>query len=230
MPARWRGKRGTSKWNACTFIDSRPIRTLKRQGPCVTHRRSQQPPREVLISSTRSCAAGLLLQARGLQTHPEIPGERRGAPGDPLVDGAAPLEGRQRPPTAYRLPRRWTRPFLGEVRARAVTFGEPVTVTARPAGSVTVTTIPGSPTSRARKPRVPPTWGNVQRGQVGEDGDGGGSFQQRRADRRQLWGHERPSGWYVRDVDCCQPRGVPHRRLHRVPADHLPRRRHRVSG
>src|SRR5580704_5661440 len=38
----WRPKRGTSKWYVCTFIDSRPIRSLKAKIRALTHRTSQQ--------------------------------------------------------------------------------------------------------------------------------------------------------------------------------------------
>jgi RNA-directed DNA polymerase len=46
---RWRRKRGTSKWYAYTFIATRPIRTLKAKIRALTHRSSQQNPRDVLI-------------------------------------------------------------------------------------------------------------------------------------------------------------------------------------
>jgi hypothetical protein len=91
-----------------------------------------------------------LLQARGLQTCPEIPGKIR----DPLVEEAAPLEGGRRPPMAYRLPRRWIRPFLGEVRAQAVTTGGSVTVTA-PAAWVRHGHCDPGGTSPAHKPECP---------------------------------------------------------------------------
>jgi RNA-directed DNA polymerase len=38
----WRPKRGTSKWYVYTFIDSRPIRSLKAKIRALTHRTSQQ--------------------------------------------------------------------------------------------------------------------------------------------------------------------------------------------
>ena len=45
----WRPKRGSSKWYVYTFIDGRPIRSLKDKVRALTHRTSQQPPRDVLI-------------------------------------------------------------------------------------------------------------------------------------------------------------------------------------
>ena len=45
----WKRKRGTSKWYAYTFIDGRPIRSLKARIRALTGRTSQQPPRDVLI-------------------------------------------------------------------------------------------------------------------------------------------------------------------------------------
>ena len=46
---RWRRKRGTNKWYAYTFIATRPIRALKAKIRALTHRSSQQNPRDVLI-------------------------------------------------------------------------------------------------------------------------------------------------------------------------------------
>jgi RNA-directed DNA polymerase len=45
----WKRKRGTSKWYVCTFIASRPIRSLKDKVRALTSRTSQQPLRDVLI-------------------------------------------------------------------------------------------------------------------------------------------------------------------------------------
>ena len=45
----WRRKRGTSKWYVYTFIADRPIRSVKDKIRALTHRTSQQPPRDVLI-------------------------------------------------------------------------------------------------------------------------------------------------------------------------------------
>jgi RNA-directed DNA polymerase len=45
----WRRKRGTSKWYVYTFIADRPIRSVKDKIRAVTHRTSQQSPRDVLI-------------------------------------------------------------------------------------------------------------------------------------------------------------------------------------
>jgi RNA-directed DNA polymerase len=45
----WRRKRGTNKWYVYTFIADRPIRSLKQKVRDLTHRLSQQPPRDVLI-------------------------------------------------------------------------------------------------------------------------------------------------------------------------------------
>jgi RNA-directed DNA polymerase len=45
----WRRKRGTDKWYVYTFIADRPIRSLKQKVRDLTHRTSQQKPRDVLI-------------------------------------------------------------------------------------------------------------------------------------------------------------------------------------
>jgi RNA-directed DNA polymerase len=45
----WRRTRGTSKWYVYTFIADRPIRSLKQKVRDLTHRTSQQKPRDVLI-------------------------------------------------------------------------------------------------------------------------------------------------------------------------------------
>ncbi len=45
----WRRKRGTSKWYVYTFIADRPIRSMKQKVRDLTHRTSQQPPRDILI-------------------------------------------------------------------------------------------------------------------------------------------------------------------------------------
>jgi RNA-directed DNA polymerase len=45
----WRRKRGTSKWYVYTFIADRPIRSVKQKVRDLTHRTSQQSPRDVLI-------------------------------------------------------------------------------------------------------------------------------------------------------------------------------------
>jgi RNA-directed DNA polymerase len=42
-------KRGTGKWYACTFTGKRPVQALKDKIRALTHRTSQQPPRDVLI-------------------------------------------------------------------------------------------------------------------------------------------------------------------------------------
>lgn len=59
----------------------------------LTRRRSQQPPREVLISSIRSCAAGHYFKHVVCKHILDSLKELRVAPGDPLVEEAAPLEG-----------------------------------------------------------------------------------------------------------------------------------------
>jgi len=41
----WKRKRGTDKWYACTFIASRPIRSLKDKVRALTSRTSQWLPR-----------------------------------------------------------------------------------------------------------------------------------------------------------------------------------------
>jgi RNA-directed DNA polymerase len=50
---RWRRKRGTSKWYAYTFIAARPIRALKAKIRALTHKSSQQNPRDKLIRLNR---------------------------------------------------------------------------------------------------------------------------------------------------------------------------------
>jgi RNA-directed DNA polymerase len=45
----WRHKRGTNKWYVYTFIAGRPIRSLKRKVRDLTHRTSQEKPRDALI-------------------------------------------------------------------------------------------------------------------------------------------------------------------------------------
>jgi RNA-directed DNA polymerase len=45
----WKRKRGTNKWHVYTFIADRPIRSLKAKIRALTHRTSQQNPRDVLI-------------------------------------------------------------------------------------------------------------------------------------------------------------------------------------
>ncbi|GLX02271.1 group II intron reverse transcriptase/maturase [Microtetraspora sp. NBRC 16547] len=45
----WRRKRGTDKWYVYTFIADRPIRSLKAKIRALTHRKSQQDLRSVLI-------------------------------------------------------------------------------------------------------------------------------------------------------------------------------------
>ena len=45
----WRRKRGTNKWYVYTFIADRPIRSVKAKIRALTHRTSQQNPRDVLI-------------------------------------------------------------------------------------------------------------------------------------------------------------------------------------
>ena len=47
--ARTSRKRGTNKWYVYTFIADRPIRSLKDKIRALTHRSSQQRPRDVLI-------------------------------------------------------------------------------------------------------------------------------------------------------------------------------------
>jgi RNA-directed DNA polymerase len=44
----WKRKRGTDKWYVYTFIANRPIRSLKDKIRALTHRLSQQSPRDVL--------------------------------------------------------------------------------------------------------------------------------------------------------------------------------------
>ncbi|MFD4264005.1 group II intron maturase-specific domain-containing protein [Streptomyces sp. NPDC058534] len=44
----WKRKRGTDKWYVYTFIADRPVRSLKDKIRALTHRLSQQPPRDVL--------------------------------------------------------------------------------------------------------------------------------------------------------------------------------------
>jgi len=46
---RWKRKRGTNKWHVYTFIADRPVRSLKARIRALTHRKSQQNPRAVLI-------------------------------------------------------------------------------------------------------------------------------------------------------------------------------------
>ena len=45
----WRHKRGTNKWYVYTFIADRPVRSLKQKVRDLTHRTSQQKPRDALI-------------------------------------------------------------------------------------------------------------------------------------------------------------------------------------
>ena len=45
----WKRKRGTDKWYVYTFIDKRPIQALKDKIRALTHRTSQQSPRDTLI-------------------------------------------------------------------------------------------------------------------------------------------------------------------------------------
>jgi RNA-directed DNA polymerase len=45
----WKRKRGTAKWYACSFIASRPIRSLKDKVRALTSRTSQWPSRDTLI-------------------------------------------------------------------------------------------------------------------------------------------------------------------------------------
>ncbi|MFF8919580.1 group II intron maturase-specific domain-containing protein [Streptomyces sp. NPDC015032] len=49
----WKRKRGTDKWYVYTFIADRPIRSLKDKIRALTHRLSQQPPRDVLRRLSR---------------------------------------------------------------------------------------------------------------------------------------------------------------------------------
>ncbi len=105
----WRRKRGTSKWYVYTFIADRPVRSLK----------DKVPYQQVVATATQGRAdpaqpdharMGELLQARGLQTHTGQPGELRMAPGDQLVDAAAPLDVERRAPPTHRPDGRWRRP------------------------------------------------------------------------------------------------------------------------
>ena len=66
----WRRKRGTNKWYVYTFIADRPIRSVKAKIRALTHRTSQQPPRDVLIRLNQIHARlGQLLPARSRQAH-----------------------------------------------------------------------------------------------------------------------------------------------------------------
>jgi RNA-directed DNA polymerase len=46
---RWKGKRGTNKWYVYTFIDARPVRTLKAKIRALTHKTSQWDLASTLI-------------------------------------------------------------------------------------------------------------------------------------------------------------------------------------
>jgi RNA-directed DNA polymerase len=46
---RWKRKRGSNKWHVYTFIADRPIRSVKAKIRALTHRKSQQDPRSVVI-------------------------------------------------------------------------------------------------------------------------------------------------------------------------------------
>ncbi|MFE5092509.1 hypothetical protein ACFRCI_19595 [Streptomyces sp. NPDC056638] len=70
----WHRKRGTDKWHVCTFIADRPIQQLKDKIRALTNRTLQQNLRNVLIRLNQITRLGQLLQARGLQSHPELPG------------------------------------------------------------------------------------------------------------------------------------------------------------
>ena len=83
----WRRKRGTSKWYVYTFIADRPIRSLKDKIRALTHRTSQQPPRDVLIRLNQIMRGWANYFKHAVCKHTlRLPGELRVAPGDPLVD------------------------------------------------------------------------------------------------------------------------------------------------
>ena len=119
----WRRKRGTSKWYVYTFIADRPIPSVKDKIRALTQQDIAAPARGIAGPAQPDHARlGWLLQVRGLQAHPRIPGKLRVAPGDPLVDAAAPLEVERRPPA----PHRSSRPVVQAVggRDRAVQHRE----------------------------------------------------------------------------------------------------------
>jgi hypothetical protein len=86
-------KQGTDKWYACTFIASRPIRSLKDKVRALTSRTSRWPSRDTLIRLNQIMRGWANYFRRGLQVHTRRPGRLRLAPGDPLADETAPLGG-----------------------------------------------------------------------------------------------------------------------------------------
>ena len=99
----WRRKRGTSKWYVYTFIADRPIRSVKDKIRALTRRTSQQPPRDALIRLNQIMRGWANYFRHAVcQTHPRSLENFVVAPGDPLVDAAAPLEVERRPPGPHR--------------------------------------------------------------------------------------------------------------------------------
>jgi Group II intron, maturase-specific domain len=99
----WRRKRGTNKWYVYTFIADRPLRSLKAKIRALTHRLSQQHPRNVLIRLNQIMRGWANYFKHAVCKHTMDALEHFvWWPGDPLVDEAAPLELEGRPPPPHR--------------------------------------------------------------------------------------------------------------------------------
>ena len=99
----WRCKQGTSKWYVYTFIDNRPIRSLKAKIRALTRRTSQLDPGIRADQAEPGHARlGLLLPARGRQERLRHAGQLRLAASGQHGQDTAPLEVEGRPPVADR--------------------------------------------------------------------------------------------------------------------------------
>ena len=167
----WKRKTGTNKWHVYTFIADRPIRSLKAKIRALTHRTSQQNPGTVLIQAQPDHARlGQLLQARGLQTHPQPPGPLRVVAGGPVAADTAPLDVEGRPPPVHH-PRRAVETDHG---GRDRTCSTPHRYRS-----------PGTATGATRSP----TPGPAQPPPDGSDRGEPGAWRRARRVRRAAWGN-----------------------------------------
>jgi RNA-directed DNA polymerase len=106
----WRRKRGTSKWYVYTFTADRPVRSLKDKVGALTHRLSQQHPRDVLIRLNQITRGWANYFKHAVCKHTLNNVDNFVAPGDQLVDAATPLEVARRSPRLIGPGGRWRRP------------------------------------------------------------------------------------------------------------------------